>query len=68
MPTDFKKIQTILPRSCNEDCLISVTLKLRLTEKSLVNKQQNCPALVNVAFQKLTKINPFYRNITIDNE
>ena len=34
----------------------------------MVNKQQICPALVNAALQKLTKINPFYSNITIDNE
>ena len=34
----------------------------------MVNKQQICPALVNSALQKLTKINPFYSNITIDNE
>ena len=26
------------------------------------------PALVNTALQKLTKVNPFYSNITIDNE
>ena len=34
----------------------------------LVNKQQIRLALVNAALQKLTKINPFYNNITIDNE
>ena len=34
----------------------------------MVIKQQICPALVNTALQKLTKINPFYSNITIDNE
>ena len=34
----------------------------------MVNKQQICPALFNVALQKLTKINPFYSNITINNE
>ena len=39
-----------------------------MIDKSVVNKQQICPALVNTALQKLTKINPFYSNITIDNE
>ena len=34
----------------------------------VVNKQQIRPALVNAALQKLTKINPFYSNITVDNE
>ena len=39
-----------------------------MTDEILVNKQQILPALVNTAFQKLTKINPFYSNITTDNE
>ena len=34
----------------------------------MVNKQQIRPALVNATLQKLTKINPFYSNTTIDNE
>ena len=68
MPTDLKKIQTILPRSCDEEYMISLALKRRLTDKSVVNKQQIRPALVNSALQKLTKINPFYSNATIDNE
>ena len=64
----MKKIQIILPRSCDEEYLISVALKHRLTDKNVVNKQQICPALVNTAFQKLTKTYPFYSNVTIDNE
>ena len=47
VPTDLKNIQTILPRSCNEEYLISLTLKRRLNDKSVVNKQQIFPALVN---------------------
>ena len=39
-----------------------------MTDKSVVNKQQTHPALVNAALQKLAQINPFYRNITIHNE
>ena len=34
----------------------------------MVNKQEIRPALVNSALQKLSKINPFYSNFTIDNE
>ena len=36
---------------------------IRLTGKSVVNKQQIRPALVNRAIQKSTKINPFYNII-----
>ena len=46
MPTDLKKVQTILPRSCNKEYLISLALKRRSTDKSVVNKQQRRPALV----------------------
>ena len=59
----MKKIKTILPRSCDEDHLISFVLKRRLNDNSVIR-----PALVNTALQKLTKINPFYSNITIDNQ
>ena len=57
-----------LPRSWDEEYLISLALKSRLTDKSVVNKQQICLALVNTALQKLAQINPFYSNITIYNE
>ena len=68
VPTDLEKIQTILPRLCDEEYLISLALKRRLTDKSSVNKQQIRPALVNTALQKLAQINPFCINITIHNE
>ena len=68
VPTDLKKIQTILSRSCNKEYLISLALKHQLIGKSVVNKQQIRCALVITALQKLRKINPFYSNITIDNE
>ena len=48
--------------------MISFSLKCQLTDEILVNKQQLLPSLVNAAFQKLTKINPFYSNITTDYE
>ena len=67
VPTDLEKFQTILPRSCGEEYLISFALKHQLTDKSVVNKQQIRPALVNTTLQKLAQINPFYSNITIHN-
>ena len=48
--------------------MISLALNRQLTDKSVDNKQQIRPALVDTALQKLSKINPFYSNITIDNE
>ena len=51
VPTNLKKIKTILPRLCYEEYLISLALKRRLTEKSGVNRQQIRPALVNTALQ-----------------
>ena len=68
VPTDLKKIQTILSRSWDEEYLISYALKHQLTDNSVVNNQQICSALVNTTLQKLTKINPFYSNIIIHNE
>ena len=65
VPTDLDKTQAILPRSCDEEHLISLALKRRLTDKSVVNKQQVCLVLVNTAPQKSAQINPFYSNITI---
>ena len=51
VPTNLKKIKTILPRLCYEEYLISLALKRRLTEKSGVNRQQIRPALINTALQ-----------------
>lgn len=42
-----------------QEYLISLALKLQLTNMGAVNKQQLCPALVSKAFEKLTKINWF---------
>ena len=66
VPADLKKVQTILPRSCDEEYLISLALKRRLTDKSAVNKQHIRPAAVNRALKKLTEINPFYEDVTVD--
>ena len=67
-PVDLKKVQTILPRSCDEEYLISLALKRRLSDKSAVNKQQIRPAFVNRALAKLIEINPFYNNVVVDND
>ena len=66
VPADLKKIQTTLPRSCDDEHLISLTLKRRLSDTSYVNKQNIRPALVNKALEKLVEINPFYNSIHID--
>ena len=66
-PTDLKKVQTILPRSCDEEYLISLALKRRLSDRSAVNKQIR-PAFVNRALAKLIEINPFYNNVIVDND
>ena len=66
VPADLKKIQTVLPRSCNEEYLICLALKRRLSDTSVVNKQNIRPAFVNRALQKLVEINPFYKDIRID--
>ena len=62
------ELKFFLQRSCDEEYLISLGLVCWLTDKSVVNKQEIRPALVNSALQKLSKINPFYSNFTIDNE
>ena len=67
MPADLEKIQTILPRSFEEEYLTSLALKRQLTDKSVVSKEEICPALVTAALQKLPQINSFYSNITIHN-
>ena len=68
VPTDLKKVQTILLRTCYDEYLISLALKRWLTNKSTVNKQQIWPALVSKEVEKLTKINPLYGNIAIGND
>ena len=68
VPTDLKKVQTILPRSFDEEYLIFLALKRRLSDKSAVNKQQICPAFVNRALAKLIEVNPFYKNVIVNND
>ena len=67
VPPDLKKIQTVLPRSCDDEYIISLALKRRSSDKSVVNKQHIRPSLVNKALEKLIEINPFYRQVRLDN-
>ncbi len=66
VPADLKKVQTVLPRSSDEGCLISLALKRRLTDKSAFNKQHIRPAAVNTTLKKLKEINPLYKDVLID--
>ena len=66
VPADLTKVQTQLPRNCNDELVISLALKRRLTDKSAYHKQHIRPALVNRALAKLKEINPFYRDVVID--
>ena len=56
------------PKVMCEEYLISLFLKHWLIDKTVVNKQQIHPALASTGFQKLSKINLFYSNITIGND
>ena len=68
VPIDLKKVQTILPRLCDEEYLISLALKRRLSDKSAVYKQQIHPAFAYRALAKLIEINPFYKDVIVDND
>ena len=68
VPGDLKKVQIILQRSCDEEYLISLALKRQLSDKSAVNKQQIRPAFVNRVLAKLIEIDPFYKNVIVDND
>ena len=56
VPADLSKIQTILPRTCSDDYIISLALKRRLSDKSFVNKQFIRPAYVDRAFRNVSGI------------
>ena len=64
---DLKKVQTILPRSCDEECLISLALRCRLNEEDEFKNQQTHLAIVDRALEKSTKIMHF-TIFTIDNK
>ena len=57
VPVNLKKIQGItstLPRTCNDETVISLALKRRLSDTIYVNKQNFRPILVNKALEKLS--------------
>ena len=66
IPADLKKIQTSLPRIFNDDHLITLALKRRLSDRRYVDKQLIGPGLVNRVLTKLIEVNPLYQNIQID--
>ena len=68
-PMNLKKIKGItstLWRTCNDETVISLALKRRLSDTSYINKQNVRPILVNKPLEKLVDINPFYCNFHID--
>ena len=66
VPADIKKIQNVLPRRCDENHIISLTLKRRLSDKSFFSKQNIRPAFVNRALATFVEKNPLYGHIEID--
>ena len=66
VPSDLKKTVSSLPRACDDNCVISLALKRRLSDRSYHSKQNIRPAEVNKALRKLKEINPFYSFVSID--
>ena len=65
VPADYEKIQTTLPRNCNYETAIIITLALkqRLTDKSAYHKHHIRPAFVNRALMKLKEIKGYVRYV-----
>ena len=59
-------VQAILPKVCNDNVLISLNLKRRLSNSHFVNRQNIRPTLVNKALNKLKGVNPLYKDVHID--
>ena len=68
VPADLKKILEVLPRSSSKEYLISLALKLHLSDKSAVCKPVIWPTTVNDALRKLKEINPYCEDVIIDNQ
>ena len=64
---DLKRIHTVLPRSCDDEYIISIALKRRLNDKSVVNKQHLRPSVAKTALKKLVEIKIFYKKGCLDN-
>ena len=58
--------QTSLPRACNDDHLIKLSLKRRLSNRGYVDKQVIRPGLVYRALAKLVEVNPLHQNIQLN--
>ena len=67
VPTDLKRISESLPRTCNNDHLITIALKRRLSDKRAYKEQHIRPAMVNRALDYLIRNNNLYTNVTISN-
>ena len=68
VPADLTKVQKVLPRTCNDDHLISVAIKRRLTDKSSYIKQNISPANINNALKWLKENNQLYAHIHYDED
>ena len=66
VPADMSKVQDILPRTCDDNVLISLNLKRRLSDRHYVSRQNIRPAFVNKALDKLKEVNPLYKDVRID--
>ena len=66
VPADLKKIQKCLPRTCNEENIVSIALKRRLSDTGAYHQQNINAANVNMALEKLIEINPFWRDVKVD--
>ena len=58
--------QTSLPRACNDDHLIKLSLKRCLSNRGYVDKQVIRPGLVYRALAKLVEVNPLHQNIQLN--
>ena len=58
--------QTSLSRVCNDDHLITLSLKRCLSNRGYVDKQVIRPGLVYRALAKLVEVNPLHQNIQIN--
>ena len=68
VPTDLTKVQKVLPRTCNDDHLISIALKRRLKDNSSVIAQNISPAKINAALKWLRENNPLYSDTEYDTD
>ena len=49
VPADLKKIQKVLPRTCNEENIVSIALKRRLSGSGVYHQQNINASNVNAA-------------------